>query len=170
MRKLALLLAMSPSWCDNSAMNVWRLVAHHEDAERVAKWDLKHGVVGLGWSKIGDLRAYKSADAIHEAVVKAYPDNRNRHRAHKHLLQFRDSVVEGDLIILSTGKRRVKVVRVTGPYQFDPDWESNGVYGNQRSVTLTAIDPDQLWIDSGGRADGENKYAALLRCKHSSKA
>ena len=40
-------------------MNIWRLVAHHEDSEEAMRISMEKGVVAIGWSEVGDLSLAK---------------------------------------------------------------------------------------------------------------
>ena len=87
-------------------MNVWRLMAHHEHAEAMVKWTNKTGRIAIGWGKVGTIRNFNSAHDITLAIKERYPVLRNAGLGGVCLYDFCHRMQPGDLVILSTGKKR----------------------------------------------------------------
>lgn len=98
-------------------------------------------------------------------VRDAYAELDNAHLGGPSLWRFYHEMSIGDLVILSDGRSRRVVMRVTGPYE----WTQNslpapGDYYHQRSAELSDEDPNGLWEHCGREAQGENIRWTLLRC------
>jgi restriction system protein len=114
---------------------------------RLAEPFVEHDVVALGWvDVVGDLRRYDRyalTEALEDVGVPT-PD-----QDAEELLNFRDQVTGGDLVVVpDTAAREVVVGRVTGPYDFREDSpvvdEEEGPYPHLRTVE---------WWGRGGRDD-----------------
>ncbi len=42
---------------ERTALNVWRLMAHHDDPEAVVDWTRENGRIAIGWGMGGDIVA-----------------------------------------------------------------------------------------------------------------
>jgi hypothetical protein len=72
-----------------------------------------------------------------------------------------------DYVILSTGRRRMRVMEVDGRYQFvcdPPDQDEEDIYYHQRHSKLIERNPDELWHTAGGLAAGQNIRNTLVLC------
>lgn len=129
-------------------MNVWRIIAHHESVTRAVQRYRDEGFVALGWGGIGDLTAMKpdNPDVIAEEAKTKYPDIANTAECGRCLYAFYKDVEIGDLIILSDGKNRLNVFKVTGDYYFEPKKERDiGEHQHRREVKLSFRDPEKMW-------------------------
>lgn len=150
-------------------VNVWRLVAHHQDPERAIQWSRRHERIAIGWDDIGDIeqQGYQSAAEIGAAIRTAYPGISNSGLGGPSLWNFYAEVQRGDLVILSSGKGRVAVFEVEGEYEYvlsndPPHWYP---YRHQRRARVRSIDPERLWRAAGARpAPGQNTRWTLFRC------
>lgn len=124
-----------------------------------AKWDefYKLGVMGLGWSQIGDLTQYASKDEMKTAMkAKIDPTVSYKNAAHA-TWQFANEIKPGDIIFVKKGMYQV-IGRgvVTSEYYYDPsvdaeypnlhkvNWTNNGEWqhpGQAVMKTLTDITP-----------------------------
>jgi predicted Mrr-cat superfamily restriction endonuclease len=150
-------------------MAVWRLIAHHADAESQLRAfrDLRY--IAIGWSLIGDLGRIqpRSAAAITQMVRDRYPTEDNAHLGGPSLWRFYDEMQLADLVIVSDGNRRRAVMQVTGKYEFAPIAEAAqlGGYQHRRAADPVEADPDELWQKCGASvAAGENIRWTLARC------
>jgi hypothetical protein len=148
-------------------MNVWRLVAHHEDPEGATEWAIAAGKVAVGWGSSGDLRdlAPSSATEISRSLPSVYPDLQNAHLGGPSLWNFFKLMEIGDLVIVSGASERIHVVEITGNYFFASLRDSFGDYRHQRTAVITGRDPDELWALVGSSvAKGNNVRWAVALC------
>jgi restriction system protein len=138
-------------------VQVWIIRAGHSGS--LADTFVSEGVVGLGWADlVGDLRRYDRYD-LTEALTAAgvaTPD-----QDAEELLNFRDQVIGGDLVVVpDTAAREVVVGRITGPYEFRPDTpvveDDDGPYAHLRAVEWWGRDsrdalPEHLRKELNGR-------------------
>ena len=146
---------------------VWRLVTHHAHAERMLLWSQNNDQIAIGWDAGGDLSGFTSAAQISAAVALHLPNNRNKGVSGPQLWKFVHELKVGDLVILSTGKRRGAVMRVSGPYFFAGETDGDDqLYHHRRSAQLTDIDPNVLWraAGAGDLAPNQSIYWTLVRC------
>lgn len=131
-------------------------------------WIRETGRIAIGWGNIGDIgeNLYNSAASIGVAIRQHYPQLRNSGDGGPSLWNFYDEIKTGDLVILSTDKPRVKVVRVQGKYQYlTAPTLMEGDYNHQRRVELTEFDPEKLWRAAGAIcAVGDNSRRTLMKC------
>lgn len=93
----------------------------HGEDERLA---LYHGIVLIGWSRVGDLSAVSSRDELFALLRTTFPGERER-RLLNHLAQlwaFREGIAAGDLVVLPLKtSAEVAIGRVTGEYAYRGD-------------------------------------------------
>lgn len=151
--------------------NVWRLITHHERQEELLRWAVERGRLAVGWGLIGDIRqhGFGSAEEIASAIRDQYPDLDNAHLGGPSLYHFCYGVRSRDLVILSTGRRRARVVEVTGAYRYDHENDDELIddYQHQRTAVATPIDADVLWRTAGGLAEGHNIRWTFVGCARS---
>lgn len=153
-------------------MQIWRLVAHHEESEEALQKMKEVGRIAIGWSNIGDLSELAPANSgeISLHLKSIQPDVKNAMMAGPSLWNLFAEVEVGDQVIVTAKGRRECVFEVTGPYIFD---ETNSIieYSHQRPATLTDIDPERLWQASDSDvADGQNVRWTLAKCKGTRKS
>ena len=149
-------------------MQIWRLVAHHEQSEKALEQMKKLGRIAIGWSNIGDLTILKpqSGTDISSKLKDISPDSRGM-MAGPSLWNLYSEVEIGDQIIVTAKKRRACVFEVTGEYFFNNEHTILG-YSHQRAAALTDIDPQKLWLATGSSfARGENVRWTLAKCSAS---
>lgn len=149
--------------------NVWRLIAHHGDAEGVINLIRKTGQIRIGWGDTGDLRQspYRSAREISQAIWRVYPGLTNFRFGGASLWRFYHEMQKGDLVIVSSKQGRQLVVEVAGPYQWNPASPPVPLtpdYQHFRDINLTSLNPDTMFAQAGGMAPGENSRWTLFRC------
>lgn len=147
-------------------MQVWRLVAHHEqglDALEVMK---KRNRIAIGWNDVGDLSQIpnETYSSISEAISVRHPDLNNAHLGGPSLWNFYHKMQPGDLAIISSLNARRCVFLITGDYFFDKDDQLSG-YAHQREARLTDIPAEELWQEIGASfAEGYNMRWTLALC------
>ena len=155
-------------------VQTWRLICHHSNPEGALDAYWRDEFIALGW-RIDDLRdllprgphEIKSwFDAHSERLIAD-----NASEGARCMWGFYHEMVGGDLVILGTGKRRVRVVRVrerqVGDYTFARETHPViGDYWHRRAVERKGFNPDELWKLSGGCAPGWNPRWALILCKN----
>lgn len=150
-------------------MQVWRLIAHHEDADRAILWSKQMSRIAIGWGKIGDLRKVgpESAEYLSSLIRVAYPKLDNAHLGGPSLFRFHEQMRIGDLVIVGDGRRRRLVMEVTGDYEWVGDQPQLrlGDYHHQRKAKICAAEvPDELWQRCGASAaSGESIRWPLAR-------
>ena len=147
---------------------VWRLVAHHEFPQDAVRLSKKHRRIAIGWGAIGDLRKVGVGEPsdVSGHITNIYPTLQNAPHGGASLWNLYHHVGEGDLVIIKAGRRRELVMRVTGPYYWQPRCDPKlGDYQHQRKAEQVGIDADGLWQRAGADcAPGENMYWTLFRC------
>lgn len=155
----------SPS-AGTGAVNVWRLITHHERAAEMAEWSRREGVIAVGWGGTGDLRqrGFHDQEELTRIVGDAHSPISVSSRVHggRSLWRLYAEMRPGDLVILSIGGARVLTMRVTGDYYFVEG--EYPYYEHRRKAEATPIDPNLLWQLSGGAAPGEPIRSTLIRC------
>ncbi len=147
-------------------MNIWRLIAHHEEGENAIELMKEKSRIAIGWSKIGDLILIgpKNASDITSSISLSYKSRNNSHLGGPSLWNLYSEMEEGDLVIINTGGRRRCVFEVGGPYFFNST-DSILEYYHQRFASLTDIDPERLWNDCGSKVlEGQNSRWTLAAC------
>ena len=144
-------------------MHVWRLIAHDKEPDTAINWFRASSRIAIGWGWTGDLRHLHGPKEIRELIEQEYPTLNNAGHGGASLWRLYDRVRIGDLVIVSDGKRRRMVMRVTGDYQFaSVPPPGLGDYLHQRPAEYVERDPDQLWTEP---AAGENIRWTLLRIR-----
>lgn len=153
-------------------MAVWRLIAHHDpqDAEAQIQAFLDLGYIAIGWSRVGDLRPRRPADAaeITQLIQALYPGLDNGQLGGPSLWRLYAWVGVGDLVIVGDGNKRRAVMRVSGGYTFTHESRAGnlGGYSHRRRAEYVACDPEALWTACGAAfAAGENQRWTLARCE-----
>lgn len=150
------------------AVTVWRLIAHHKDAEWAITWSRQNERIAVGWGRIGDIRqqGYRSAAEIGAAIRREYPGLGNSGLGGPSLWNFYAEMDLGDLVILGYKGRRAAVFEVQGNYEYratDPSYWYP--YPHQRRARVRHLDPERLWYAAGaGAAAGQSSRWTLLRC------
>lgn len=155
--------------------SVWRLVTWSEvwgdSPEQVYERFIRHRVIALGWSLVGDLRELQpsSPDLIADRIrgISEYWNLRNAPAGGRSLYSFFRVLSNGDLVILVTKGRRRKVVEVTGSYYYmiDDNLTSKDLYHRRTINIRDEIDPDTLWEQCGGLPPNVAIYDTLLRLR-----
>lgn len=141
---------------------VWRLMAHWEQPEKVAQWMKKEGRISIGWCHEIDLSNHQTPDEIGKTILQTWPESHNWMYGKKQLWNFIHEAKIGDLVIVSSGKRREYVAKIVGEYKHSEDKTYN--VGHHRATTLTNIDPDKLWASAGKAAPGQGIRWTFIRC------
>lgn len=153
-------------------MQVWRLVAHHEESRKALSKMIDIGRIAIGWSNIGDIKdlAPRNSSEIAAKLKNIQPDIENANMAGPSLWNLFSEVEIGDQVIVTANKKRKCVFTITGPYIFDPNNSILG-YSHQRQAALTNIDPEKLWQASEGNvAKGESVRWTLVKCQGTKKS
>lgn len=108
--------------------------------ENASEWSLcqEKQMMCIGWHPMGDLRAYKSLDAIKQKLKEVYPDvNSSFMNDGLALWEFTHVVKPGDIVFAKQGKTKI-IGRgiVQGDYAFDDSFPK---YKNIRAVKWTHI-------------------------------
>lgn len=154
-------------------MNIWRLIAHHEEPVEAIELMKASDRIAIGWSGIGDLRqvAPQSTKDITRLISGSYPTLDNARQGGPSLWNLYAKMDIGDFVILNAGGRRICVFEVTGPYLFEEGSRTILGYSHQRPAVLTAIDAEELWARCGSDvADGDNIRWTLAACKYTGPA
>ena len=154
-------------------MNIWRLVAHHEDSEEAMRISMEKGVVAIGWSEVGDLGLAKpkSQTDITQMIKQAHPELKNAHLGGPSLWNFYKRVSIGDLVVLTASGARKKVFEVIGDYFFSDESESIEGYCHQRAAQLTHLNADELWKECGeSYLQGQNQRWTFAQCRDTPEA
>ncbi|EGA72292.1 HNH endonuclease [Vibrio sinaloensis DSM 21326] len=150
-------------------MNIWRLIAHHENASESIELMKDLGCIAIGWSDIGDLKqiAPNNQSEITNLIDSSYPNLDNAHLGGPSLWNLYQNVKEGDFVIVNTNGRRNCVFEVTGPYVFNTENPILG-YMHQRQAVLTDISAEKLWKDCSSTVQaGQNIRWTLAGCQFS---
>ena len=102
------------------------------------KWEdfYRAGIMAIGWSAIGDLKAFLSKDAMKTKMKEVYdPELSYRNAAHA-TWQFANEMKPGDIVFVKKGRYQL-IGRgvVTSDYRFEKDRKDD--YCNVRSVNWT---------------------------------
>ena len=129
------------------------------------------GRIAIGWTDIGDLEkaSFSSSRNLAELIAKAYHPLKNAHLGGPSLWNLYKVMKEGDLVIVNANSKRVCVFEVVGPYVFEEREGQILGYGHQRSASLTGLNPQDLWNNSGAAvASAQNIRWTLAACTASS--
>ncbi len=79
--------------------------------EKVWKYDLDHGVISIGWNKLGDVSSL-SESQLRESVDRTYPDNPPAGKAYicRVFRNFYHSIKPGDLVIARRGLSKIAAI------------------------------------------------------------
>lgn len=148
-------------------MNIWRLIAHHEEPDSAIEEMKMRSRIAIGWTRVGDLRKKNIAGPsdITALISKSYSTTENSHLGGPSLWNLYHAMQEKDLVILNANGKRVCVFEVLGPYIYEPGKRQIKDYGHQRSACLTSINPEDLWNRHGSAvAGGQNIRWTLASC------
>lgn len=113
----------------------------YSPGDNACKWDEFYaaGIMGLGWSGIGDLSGFDSKDAMKKKMKETYGDQYSYKNAAHATWQFANEIKPGDIIFVKKGMHKI-IGRgiVAGEYQYRPDLEDEEYeYGHIRPVDWT---------------------------------
>jgi hypothetical protein len=151
---------------------VWRLMTHHQDPIGALDWARTNMRLAIGWGNIGDIKqsGYTSPDDITGAIRSDYPDETQPRVGGSCLYDFCYQMKQGDLVILSTGKKRELVMEVVGDYEYRDRSDAPPIgtrsYQHQRKARIVGLDPDELWNRAGaGPLAGQSPRWTLIQCR-----
>lgn len=150
-------------------MAIWRLIAHHDDPNTQIRAFSRLGCIAIGWSGVGDLATVRPASAadITPLVRAAHSHLENAHLGGPSLWRFYEEMEIDDLVIISDGKRRRAVMRITGPYIYTTAAQAKAVggYRHRRAAVPDTSAPNALWASCRSRLVAhENIRWTLARC------
>ncbi len=150
-------------------MNIWRLMAHHlpQHYDEIIQWSAAYGLIGVGWGQSGDLRdaSFRNESDITKLIAKKHENSSsNFTNGGRSLWMLYNQMQIGDLVIVKT-KKFMLTMRITGDYHYSGD-QYPPYYEHRRKAEVVPINPQWLWIKSGGKAAGENIYSPLIRCEN----
>lgn len=109
----------------------------YSPGDGAARWDdfYARGVMGIGWSKLGNIEQYASKEDIRKSLRTLYSSKFSQRNSALSLWQFSRELKPGDVVFAKRG-RSVVIGRgvVEGDYQFDENGDS---YPNIRRVRWT---------------------------------
>ena len=113
----------------------------YSPGDNACKWDEFYaaGIMGIGWSGIGDLSSFDSKDAMKKKMKETYGDQYSYKNAAHATWQFANEIKPGDIIFVKKGMHKV-IGRgvVIGDYQYRPDLANeDNDYGHIRTVDWT---------------------------------
>ena len=104
--------------------------------------------VAIGWNELEDLTQYATDDALRDAYIGRYGDDKPGRVANAlaMLRKFRDDIAKGDYVVsYSTEMRHYLIGRIAGPYQYVTDDHAVGDFSQTREVEwLGAVSRDLL--------------------------
>lgn len=153
-------------------MNIWRLIAHHQNALESIELMKDVGCIAIGWSDIGDLSEINPGNQaeITNLINMKYPELGNAHLGGPSLWHLYRKMGIGDFVIVNAHSRRNCVFEISGDYFFNMNEPILG-YMHQRSAILTEIDAEKLWQECGANVQkGQNIRWTLASCHLSTSA
>src|SRR4051794_2346670 len=92
----------------------WAIAPYHadepDDWEQVWRFDLEHGMISIGWARLGDVSAL-SEDELLEHVAETYECSlADATPASRMVYKFYHSVKVGDVIVARRGRKCVPAV------------------------------------------------------------
>ena len=113
------------------------------DTEGGAKKFMKHGFIGIGWPRAGDLSKYPKSVAPFRSQIEKFADRSGWKRPQdrkayvtkwgKFVYSFVHEIADHDIVVLhTTFNDSVNIGHVTGPYAFDDSFDDE--YRHLRSV------------------------------------
>jgi 5-methylcytosine-specific restriction protein B len=110
----------------------------YSPGDGAAKWDefYNAGIMAIGWSEIGDLKAFASKDDMKVKMKETYDPSLSYKNAAHATWQFANEMKIGDVVFVKKGMHQL-VGRgvVTSDYEYDS--ERDDEYGNIRKVNWT---------------------------------
>jgi len=107
-----------------------------------------NGCVAIGWNALGDLRQYKSPEALKEAYIQHFGNAKPGRTANAIAMirKFRDDILPGDLLITYSQEHREYLVgEDLGEYEFRNESEPVGEFQHVRKVKwLGRVSRDQF--------------------------
>lgn len=99
-------------------MNYWLLSSGKDGELWPTFWNYK--VVALGWSKLGDLRNYKTWEELKDGLMKTYPDAKSGSRRNwaTQLWGFYQSLQVGELVFVRSYGAIIGIGEVQSDYEF----------------------------------------------------
>jgi 5-methylcytosine-specific restriction protein B len=92
----------------------------------------REGLMAIGWDELGDLRQYRSKDAVLNKIAEVYEPSQRPVNASLACFEFAYSIKAGDRVIAKMGKSIVVGYGVvTGEYEYRPE---RAYYRNIRTV------------------------------------
>lgn len=118
---------------ENKTEQEWKLIEKNLQGRRVwlykpgeqgSKWGLmcELGLMGIGWSKLGDLSSYANRDEIRDKLNEMYPTNKNGNRKNDSLTlyNFANEIKIGDMVLAMKGATKILGYgEVAGDYFYD---------------------------------------------------
>lgn len=126
---------------------VW-LIAPGEQARMFEAFH-QEGIVGIGWSSLGDLSQFSTLEELKSALQQDRGGEVSPVQASYACWQFANEMEVGDLIFAKKGRRKiVGYGKVTGDYRFEPnrghypnvrsvDWKKSGEWGTDDKLLVT---------------------------------
>lgn len=135
-------------------MQIWKLIAHHDQPEQAFEAFCDLGTIAIGWPDVGDLRELNpgSSSDIFRSIQHAYPELNNAHLGGPSLWNFFRYLQPGDYVLIAGKGKRRGVLEILGDYTYVPNENAVLGYRHLRPATLTPIDPDDLWNACGREA------------------
>ena len=138
-------------------MQIWKLIAHHEQPKEAFEAFCERGAIAIGWSDVGNLRKLQpdSASDISKEIQRVNPELNNAHLGGPSLWNFFQGVRPGDHVLVAGHGKRRGVFEILGDYTYVPDDRAVLEYRHLRPAMLTAVEPEGLWAECGrGAAPG----------------
>lgn len=90
-------------------MNIWQISPFRYDENSQQYWSKNciNGVIGIGWSDLGDLRKFKSKEELRKALKEKYPySDTDRNWDVESCWQFCNEIKEGNIIVSKKGNSK----------------------------------------------------------------
>lgn len=97
--------------------------------------DFEKGYAAIGWSEMGDLSAFKTAEQVRDRYIEVYGNDKpsRTSNAVSMLVKFRDVIKEGDVILSYSSESREYLYGIDkGKYSYQHDFV--GTFGHIREV------------------------------------
>lgn len=107
---------------------------------------LEKGIVSIGWTDIGELKATVTREDLREKISRLWPEWHPQKVAMSagQILRFRTEISKGDMVITYDPTRRVyHIGEALGEYQFDASWDHDDA-GNIQKVKWSGEVPRDL--------------------------
>ena len=157
---------------DKSAVQYWM----YAPGERAKFWDdyFRDGIMGIGWSKMGNLTHYLDNESFRQKLTELYGDETNHMQDACMLSNFAYDIKPGDIVFAKRG-RNIIVGRgvVTSDYIYDEtlgeqphirkvNWTDRGEWNTdsqQATKTITNITQFREYVDKLNRLIDGNKIS-----------